>query len=111
MSAWKSTPELVNEREELRTKVRNGIIAVPLLTIVAAIVMAIVVEPEVGRAALVGVLWIAGLTWWRLRRLRQVHDLIAQRMVADPTHLSDFHRAMGSSLLPPPDHTVRRSWR
>ncbi len=110
MTAWKSTPELVNEREDLRAKVRIGIIAVPLLAIAGAIVMAVFMAPAFGPGAALVVLYIAGLTWWRLDRLRAVDDLIAQRMLNDGAHLSDFHRAMRSSTLPPPDDQ-RITWR
>ena len=109
MSAYMTTPEITDELYSLRRVIWRGIAAVPLLGIAGLIGMVLFDSADVGRGAGAVLIVVALVTARRVRRRLDLEARLAQRMVADPTHLSDFHRAMSSSMLPPPLNIRKRA--
>ncbi len=81
MNGWHSTPEMLEEREVLRTQILRGIVGVPLLGIAGFVVMVASGSAPVGVPAGAVAVYLALRTATRIVELRLVEARLAYRIL------------------------------
>ncbi len=81
MNGWHSTPEMLEERDVLRSQISRGIAAVPLLGILGLAVMLATGSQYPGWVAGAGVIYTALLTLSRVVELKLVEARLAYRIL------------------------------